>query len=506
MAYLQKLIVFVFTGLLIGFSTNAFSQSQIDVLVLYSNQANSSTNIQSHASQSIASMNESFVNSGLDNVVRVRLVGAKHINKNELSTITDDLNWLKSSSTVASMRNSHYADVVVYIVDHFTINQNGSTVGKATFSGPPSSNRAFAVVSKSFAYNPESYTFAHEIGHIAGLHHDSYNSNYVYKGYQTPGNCHQGPKQFSSIMTQDGSYSTTDANHKLNQWSDPAYEIQVYDEGNGSTDPDDCDNPRECGEGGTANNTPSTVRTSTGTACDKNFGTGTNNSKQGWIDNTSAVASFRDFPTPTNLLVTQGNGFGQPYLTWDFSESSEFDNYNVYRKRFGVHNQNCQNGSLSNYCFIASTTSKNYTDWDVSNSGGTSQTFYYLVTAINNGVESAFSNLGSFDGEYSNFKSNESISKLPSSFELENNYPNPFNPTTTISFALPEQSEVRINVYNVNGQLVSSLINEVRPAGTFDIDFDASGLASGVYIARMVAVEERSGNLFSKNIKMQLVK
>lgn len=473
------------------------AQVNIDILVLYSNQANG-PDIQSHAQASIDTMNLSFINSGLDNVVRVRLVGAKHVNQNELATIDADLNWLKTSSVVASMRNSHYADVVVYIVDHFTTGNSGSVVGRATFSGPPVANRAFAVVSKSFANNPESYTFAHEVGHVAGLDHDVPASNYQFKGFQTPKTCTQGPKQYSSIMVQDGSYSTNDPIHKLNRWSDPTYEIVVYPASNsgggGDDDDDNCSNPgNEC-QGKVV------------LACKFDFGTHNyNNSKLGWINNAPTVANFRAFATPTNLSVAPGSGFGEPNLSWNFNPTSEFDNYRVYRKRLGVNNQNCTNGSLSNYCFIGSTTSKNFTDWDVFTAGGTSETFYYAVTAVNNGIESGFSNPVSYDGEFSNFKETDEDPGTPSEFSLENNYPNPFNPSTQIKFSLPENSEVSLKIYNLMGQEISSLIDNAMEAGLHEATFEGDDLPSGFYIARIQATGV-SGKIFSKEIKMQLVK
>jgi hypothetical protein len=76
---------------------------------------------------------------------------------------------------------------------------------------------------------------------------------------------------------------------------------------------------------------------------------------------------------------------------------------------------------------------------------------------------------------------------LPSSFELAQNYPNPFNPSTTISFSLPQSSEVQLNVYNILGQQVASLVNSSMNAGTYNINWDASNLSSGMYIYRLKA-------------------
>jgi hypothetical protein len=74
---------------------------------------------------------------------------------------------------------------------------------------------------------------------------------------------------------------------------------------------------------------------------------------------------------------------------------------------------------------------------------------------------------------------------LPSNFVLYQNYPNPFNPATTIKFALPFSSNVKLNVYNTLGQLVETLINKEMESGYHEINFDGSGLASGVYLYQL---------------------
>lgn len=72
---------------------------------------------------------------------------------------------------------------------------------------------------------------------------------------------------------------------------------------------------------------------------------------------------------------------------------------------------------------------------------------------------------------------------LPEQINVSPNYPNPFNPTTTLQFALPEQASVRVQVYDILGRRVSTLINnEVRQAGIHTVTFDASRQASGMYI------------------------
>jgi hypothetical protein len=68
---------------------------------------------------------------------------------------------------------------------------------------------------------------------------------------------------------------------------------------------------------------------------------------------------------------------------------------------------------------------------------------------------------------------------------LNQNYPNPFNPTTTISFTIPSTSNVSLKVFNILGKEVATLVNESKSAGNYSINFNASGLSSGVYFYQL---------------------
>lgn len=92
------------------------------------------------------------------------------------------------------------------------------------------------------------------------------------------------------------------------------------------------------------------------------------------------------------------------------------------------------------------------------------------------------------------------LTDLPKTFELYQNYPNPFNPATNIKFALPKTATVKIDVFNVLGQHVTTLLNEKKPAGYHIINFDANRFASGMYFYTI-----QTDN-FSKVKKMLLVK
>lgn len=76
---------------------------------------------------------------------------------------------------------------------------------------------------------------------------------------------------------------------------------------------------------------------------------------------------------------------------------------------------------------------------------------------------------------------------IPENFALHQAYPNPFNPATTIAFDLPEASHVKLTIYDLQGRLVTELVNGQRSAGVHEVAFDGSNFASGVYIYRLQA-------------------
>ena len=77
--------------------------------------------------------------------------------------------------------------------------------------------------------------------------------------------------------------------------------------------------------------------------------------------------------------------------------------------------------------------------------------------------------------------------EVPKEYTLEQNYPNPFNPSTTIRFGLPRATAVCLKVYDLLGQEIVTLIDEEKPAGLYDIRFDASELSTGMYVYRLQA-------------------
>ena len=90
--------------------------------------------------------------------------------------------------------------------------------------------------------------------------------------------------------------------------------------------------------------------------------------------------------------------------------------------------------------------------------------------------------------------------KYSSKYSLSQNYPNPFNPKTVISYQLPKSSDVELSIYNLLGQKVATLVNKKQAVGSYMVEWDASGFATGVYYYRIEASD------FQQVKKMVLIK
>jgi len=94
--------------------------------------------------------------------------------------------------------------------------------------------------------------------------------------------------------------------------------------------------------------------------------------------------------------------------------------------------------------------------------------------------------------EYEGTNSVEPIDPIPTDFVLKPAYPNPFNPTTTISFDIPHESHVILTVYDLMGRELETLVNTIQPIGNHQITWDASNYSSGVYLVQLISEEYRS--------------
>jgi len=147
--------------------------------------------------------------------------------------------------------------------------------------------------------------------------------------------------------------------------------------------------------------------------------------------------------------------------------------------------------------FDATTGELSFTAPAQPDSAGVDSSFSIVILATNSENIAA---ADTFKVEPATTVSTEFTPEIPEDYVLEQNYPNPFNPATIINFALPETGQIRLEVYNVLGRRVATLVNEKKAAGTHQVRFDGRGLASGMYIYRLQAAD----NVITR--KMLLVK
>jgi len=100
------------------------------------------------------------------------------------------------------------------------------------------------------------------------------------------------------------------------------------------------------------------------------------------------------------------------------------------------------------------------------------------------------------------------LNQLNYRYELNQNYPNPFNPITTIRYQLPERSIVALKIFDILGREAATLVNEEKPAGSFEVQFNASGLTSGIYFYQLKAGDPSTGSrqVYSETKKMSLLR
>lgn len=213
---------------------------------------------------------------------------------------------------------------------------------------------------------------------------------------------------------------------------------------------------------------------------------------------------YIDLPprSPVNLTAEVDSSIVT--LRWNKNTEADFSYYNLFydtTKNFQIDSTN----------LISSQT----------------DTLYYFVIPV--GVESLYFKLTAIDNQGNESNPSEEVAVIlvsvknewtpVNNYILYQNYPNPFNPSTKIDYKLKERGYVKLYIYDIKGELVSVLVNEVQEAGYYEVIFDAgysmldagkktssSGLASGVYIYQILVSNDNSIPVFNDIKKMLLVK
>ncbi len=159
------------------------------------------------------------------------------------------------------------------------------------------------------------------------------------------------------------------------------------------------------------------------------------------------------------------------------------------------------NGRVYTYQYNGSNFVKDYENLNYP--GAAVRRVYWMPTTTYEGFFNTWSGSNS-NGTFYIFRKELTLgvhnNQTPIGFSLFQNYPNPFNPVSTIFYELSEYSEIKLSIFDANGQFVKELLNDLKSPGRYKVEFNASGLASGVYFYRLTV----NGNSDSK--KMMLLK
>jgi hypothetical protein len=208
---------------------------------------------------------------------------------------------------------------------------------------------------------------------------------------------------------------------------------------------------------------------------------------------TSAYSGSWNFTTslyaPDSLQVSNVSA-KKVKLSW-LDKSSAESKYYVTRK----------NNSASVYSVIDSLAA-NVTSYIDSTVAGNA-TYSYKVYCASSSAASDSSNAASITTITA---VNDHSSTMPQNYTLYQNYPNPFNPKTSIQYAIPFESSVKIVVYNILGEVVRELVNNVQSPGYHAIDFDGSSISSGVYLYSIIAKSADGTKEFRDVKKLMLMK
>ncbi|MBT3676699.1 MAG: T9SS type A sorting domain-containing protein [Candidatus Marinimicrobia bacterium] len=211
--------------------------------------------------------------------------------------------------------------------------------------------------------------------------------------------------------------------------------------------------------------------------------------------------------TPTGLSMTnQGSIMQNPQLTWN--GSSDATSYNIYRCE-GYYNP-------CTFQVIGSTSNTSFIDFGVfiTSQAVATGNYIYRVKAVNSNGMSSYSNIVSTWGE-TFLKMRDEITSInepiPGTYALNANYPNPFNPTTTIKYELPVASSVTLVIYDLRGNEVTRWTNGYESAGykrkTWDAtDKNGNKVPAGIYLLKMTAESKESHQIFTETRKMVLLK
>jgi hypothetical protein len=199
---------------------------------------------------------------------------------------------------------------------------------------------------------------------------------------------------------------------------------------------------------------------------------------------------YRDLaPRPPHGLDVLADS-GKIYVRWNRNTEADFKNYKLYRDT--VQHFTADTTKLISIQADTMFIQVPQVNW---------KKYYYKLTAEDNQ-----GNVSGLSEEIGIITGINDKPQMVSEYRLFQNYPNPFNPTTKIGYRLKESGYVKVMVYDIKGSLLRVLVNETKRSGFYETEFNAKGLASGIYLYRIEVIGKGNIPVFSDMKKLVLLK
>ena len=418
------------------------SPEHIRVLVLYTPGADDDEDVNAEITLASQESNTSYTNSQITNV-EMRVVARRLYNFTSTGNIQTDTQTLYGDNTAQDLRDQYDADVVVLLVENGTYGSQWGNAGTLVLDD----HQAYAIVDVSKATGPH-YTFTHEVGHIQAAFHNpenastntlypafGYGHRYTYSGCGFNQNCGN-----TTIMSFKDPYS----NGGNTDWKKVKYFSNPNLSKNGKP-------------------------------------LGIANQRENYRVLNDTRDDVADFVNEDELRASIGATYLSPDTYSFTSNPCGSSGTRSYQWRISQNPLAVGSASVVSTSQNYSTTFNSPGDWfvqvDVSDTNGQQATDVIRVY-----IEG--STCGPFDPCFKGVENPEG--QEPNSVELLPAYPNPFNPSTQVSFTLPEPEDVNVSVYDISGKEVAELANKRFSAGVHRVNFEAANLSSGNYIIRMI--------------------
>ncbi|MGQ9644894.1 MAG: discoidin domain-containing protein, partial [Ignavibacterium sp.] len=251
-----------------------------------------------------------------------------------------------------------------------------------------------------------------------------------------------------------------------------------------------------------------------------------------FIPNNSLASAISDTPyVPQKTFDGLTYSSGDPTTRWAASGLPQWIVYDLgdakMLNKTRIQYYNWNQGRIYNYSIQVSTDSVNWTyvkqNVSSTNTEWTEEVFdptpaRYVKIIVHSNNQNNWASL--WEAEfYGNLiiSGNDDLTNVPKEFKLEQNYPNPFNPTTKIRYSIPSSTEyysvlqkVTLKVYDILGNEIATLVDDYKSAGNYEVDFNASDIASGVYIYRLFVQDLQSNDgkngVYTESKKMLLMR